>query len=416
MMNKKAIMLIIIGIIIIMNYLMITSALGVSPGRTTMNYDEGDREVPITIVNSEHKEMTVVIYTRGELGPYITLETQTTTLKADEETKTIQYKTRLPKELSPGRHVGEIVIMEIPKESIKTEDGKEIIILDQQAVSATVAVVSQLQVYVISPGKYLEATIDIVTEGAGEGIARIIIPVTNQGKLGIGSAKATVDIYTALNEKVATLTTNEQSLESLERKEIFAEWNYKSEGMLPGKYRAVATINYDGETAYADKNFDIGSRNLDIESIIISNFKIGEIAKFNILVNNNWNEQISDVNVQIEVYNDAGQVMADFKSANYELKELAKTTIVSYWDTTGVEVGTYEGKLTLKYGDRISERPIKVTVKNNGIEVEGFTGTAIFPKAKLLSTTNILIGVVLLLVIINGIWFYLFLKKKKRMN
>ncbi|MEK6918588.1 MAG: hypothetical protein AABW73_00975 [Nanoarchaeota archaeon] len=414
--KKYSKLLLTITIIVMMLVLLKNvSAIGISPGRTTINFEPNlEKDVSLTIINTDKKTMTVVLYARGELKDYVQLSSQSVQFSEGEETKTVNYKIRLPSNIEkPGLGTAEIVALEVSKETkIKTPDGEEIIVIDSPAINARIAVISQLHVYSVHPGKYLDAGLDVINTDEGE--VKFIIPITSRGKIGIGEAQTTIDIYTSLNQKVATINTNKESLESQQTKELYATWKYNKEEINPGKYRAVATTTYDGETAYSDKDFEIGNKNLEIESITINNFKLGEIAKFNILVNNEWSEPVKDVNVQMQVYNEQGQTMADFTSQNYNVEGLTKKELVSYWDTVGVKSGTYKGKLILKYEDKIIERTIEVTISNNAIEVAGFTGKAIFPSTTKWNTQNVLIGIVILLVIINAVWFFLFLRKKKK--
>src|SRR3989338_7575247 len=340
----RSLILLVICVFIVLILTLNASAIGVSPGRTTLNFEPGlVKNIGLTVINAEKKAMTVVFYVRGELKEYVKLSQQSAVFAEGEEIKSLIY-------------------------TIIGDDGK----------------------------------------------ARFLIPVTSQGKLGIGSAKATIDIYTSLNEKVATIETNSLSIESQERKELFAEWDYGSAGINPGKYRGVATITYDGQTAYADKEFEVGVKSLYIESIEVNNFRLGEIAKFSILVNNRWASPLKEVSVQMSVYNEKGEVMADFASQNYEIPALSKAEVVSYWDTVGVKEGKYRGKLAVRYEDKFIERTIEIIVSSDDIEVTGFTGKAVFPKKSFFSLQNILIGIVVLLILINAAWFFMFLRKKRK--
>ena len=411
----RSLILLVICVFIVLILTLNASAIGVSPGRTTLNFEPGlVKNIGLTVINAEKKAMTVVFYVRGELKEYVKLSQQSAVFAEGEEIKSLTYTVNLPDSMDkPGVHKTEIVVLEVSKESkIKTETGEEVIVLDSPSVGARLAVISQLYVYVLHPGKYLEAGLDTII--GDDGKARFLIPVTSQGKLGIGSAKATIDIYTSLNEKVATIETNSLSIESQERKELFAEWDYGSAGINPGKYRGVATITYDGQTAYADKEFEVGVKSLDIESIEVNNFRLGEIAKFSILVNNRWASPLKEVSVQISVYNEKGEVMADFASQNYEIPALSKAEVVSYWDTVGVKEGKYRGKLAVRYEDKFIERTIEIIVSSDDIEVTGFTGKAVFPKKSFFSLQNILIGIVVLLILINAAWFFMFLRKKRK--
>jgi hypothetical protein len=375
------------------------SAIGVTPARTTLDFAPNlEKEVSFSVINSEHKDMSVIIFVKGDLNSSVTLKQTYADFAASEESKQFSYSVKLPEKIElPGRHEAEIVVLQMPKD---LKAGAAV-------VGATVAVVTQLYVNVPYPGKYLESSLAVVE---AEGEARFIVPVINRGKLDIVSAKATIDVYSAANEKIATIDSDEKEVKSAERKELYASYN----GLNPGKYRAVATITYDGETTSTEQIFSIGEKKLEIETIEVRGFSLGEIAKFNILVNNKWGEEFKEVYVEMLVYNNEGQTMADVKSASYDVPALSKKEIVSYWDTAGVKVGKYPGKLIIKYGDKQDERNIDVNVDINNIEITGATGLAVFPEKAGANLQTILIIGVIVLVIINGIWFYLYFKKKKK--
>lgn len=399
--NKIGICIIAIIIFILIN-LNYVSSLGITPGRTTINFEPGlEQEVSFSILNSESKDMSIVFYIQGELNNSIELEQGFVEFSSKEDAKSFKYKVRLPDKFDkPGLHAGEIVALELPKD---LKQGGSV-------VGATVAVVTQLYVYVPYPGKYIDLDANIIEAGPNQTTTFIVAGIS-RGKLDIVKAKAIIEIYTGLNQLVDRLETEEIGILSGERKELVVKWDTN---VNPGKYRAKITMVYDNEITSIEKIFSVGEMKLEIEQIVVKDFNLGEIAKFNILVDNTWSQEIKDAFVNILVYNNENEIMADFKSPNYNIAGLSKEEMVAYWDTGGVKKGTYDGKLILKYGEEQSERNVKIKITSTSIEVMGaVTGHAIIP-GRAVSTTTLLIILVSVLVAINIIWFVIFLRKKKK--
>jgi len=399
MKTKLLFMLVFILIVLTMQNV---SSIGITPGRTTINFESGlSKEVSFSIVNSEHKDMSVVFTVRGDLADSVTLTQAYAEFLSTEETKTFSYFVNLPDKIEkPGLYETEIVALEMPKD-IK-EKGT--------FVGATIAVVTQLRVYVPYPDKYLEGEVNVMDS---DGKTMFFIPVVSRGKLDIVNVKAVIDIYTGLNEKIASIESDTKSLNSLERKELVAEWDAN---VNPGKYLAVVTIIYDNEVLKLEKEFNVGEMALEILEINVRDFRLGEIAKFDALVENKWANDLKDVYLNILVYNDEGEIMADFKSPTYDIPALSKSEMVSYWDTGGVHEGTYDGKLILKFGEESKERNIQMKITDDSIEVIGLTGHVVVRERGTFDLTNILVIVIILLIVVNIIWFVVIkrIMKKKR--
>jgi hypothetical protein len=164
-----------------------------------------------------------------------------------------------------------------------------------------------------------------------------------------------------------------------------------------------------------EKQFNVGQRLLELQGIEVNDFSLGEIAKFEILVENKWSDAIVGTFAQMLIYNTKGDVMADFKSATYDIPPLEKALMVAFWDTAGVGQGTYDSSVLLNYGEKTQQQDLKLEVKNNEINVIGVgyvisreDGGGIFGGSTL---TIVLITVISVLVIINLLWF-LFLRKR----
>jgi len=389
-MNKKF-------LILLLGVFMISSvcALGVTPARTTVDFAPSlNTQVSFEVLNSEGKDMNLVLAVQGELAEYINLPTTSAFISANEGSKTFTYNVNLPERLDPGNHMGEIVVLELP-------GGGE---TSEAYVRATLAVITQLQVYVQYPGKYANSKMTIINAD-GNGDVTFIFPVVSAGEFDLTSVKANVDIYNKLNEKVASFNTQEISVPSGEKKEIVHKWGAD----VPiGEYRAVASLIYDEGTLNFEGTFSVGSQELELQDIIVEDFSLGDIAKLEMLVENKWSEPISGVYIETKIMNGRGEIVSDFKSASYDVEALAKQVFVSYWDTAGVLVGDYETEVSIKYGDKSSTQSLEFQVEKNDLTIVGLGYVISAEKGGGMDTLIIvLIIVIVVLVLINIIWFFL---------
>jgi len=396
-MKNKFIFIFLAGILlVVLLSLPRATSLGMTPGRTTIDYQQGlEKEVAFSVLNNEHKNMQVLLMVQGELNDSVTLFDSLVEFSASEESKQFKYKVKLPDRIAkdPGLHTAEIVALEIPKAGA-----------GGTYIGATVAVVSQLHVQVPCPGKCIEADLNVF-DAEENSTATFIVPVINRGKLGIGEVRASIEIYTPLNQKIATVETDYYPLEPGKRTELTGKWEVN---VPRGDYLAKVTVFYDGESKAFEKKFSVGTQALTIESILVNNFQLGEIAKLQILVENKWNQELKSVFANLLVYNKDNQVMADVKSAAEDIPPLTKKELLAYWDTVGIEEGIYDGKLMVVYGEKSADKNLVLKVSENSLDITG-VGYAIRPKGgKGVNITTILIVIVILLLVVNLAWFIFF--------
>lgn len=370
--------------------------LGISPGRTSVEFDKPmEKDYQFTLLNNEHKEMQVFLMVRGELNQSVKMFDSIVEFMPSEESKVLNFKLNLQGNLQkePGLHTAEIVALEVPKAGG-----------DGSFVGATVSVVSQIHVFVSCPGKCVETDLSVFDAETG-GLASFVIPVINRGKVGICDLRAVIDIYTSLNEKVDSVETNYKSLEPGERTELVGKWNVS---VNSGDYLAKVTLFYDGESVEIKKPFSVGDKSLTIESILVNSFRLGEIAKLRILVENHWSDSVGGAYANLIVYDSDNQAMADIRSASEDIPALSKKELIAYWDTVGVGEGEYSGKLMVKYGERSTDKNLVLKVSEDSLEVFG-VGYAIRPEGT--EGTNIifiLIVLVVLMLVVNLAWFVFF--------
>ena len=192
----RKLMFLLIGIFMISS----VCALGVTPARTTLDFEPGlSRSVGFQILNSGNEDMKVVFSAQGELAEYISLDVAEASISAAEGSKAFNYNLNLPSELTPGLHTGEVFAMQLP--SGPTSEGSQIL--------ATLAVVTQVYVYVPYPGKYANAKMYVYGANVG-GDVKFVIPVISAGEFDLTSVRANVDIYNKLGEKVTSSTFDHQ--------------------------------------------------------------------------------------------------------------------------------------------------------------------------------------------------------------
>lgn len=399
-MNKRNFNFVLAGLILIVLFSSV-SALGITPGRTTIDYSSGlEKIVDFSVINSDAKDINLVVLIQGELNQSVSVSEVAFKISASETEKKLSYKIRMPQNLEPGLHTAEVVVIQLPEKS-ETSDA---------FMGAAMGVSTQIHVNVPYPGKYAEAALNIIGPDQ-DGIIHFAIPVISRGNLDLVKVKAVIDIYSALNEKVETLATSEVGILSGERKELAVKWNPT---VLPGKYRAVATLIYDEQTKTLEKEFNVGQRTLSIESIEVNDFRLGEIAKFEILVENKWGEPIRNAFAEMFVYDNTGKVMAEIKSPNYDVNPLEKALMIAFWDTGGVRVGTYNSELFLRFGQESAQHELKLEVSERNINVVG-VGYVISDSEEgggnMENIVVILITVVVILILLNVIWFVALRKK-----
>jgi hypothetical protein len=398
-MNKR-IFVLILGMILLIQSV---DGLGITPGRTGIKYVPGiEEEVSFTVLNSGNEDIDLVVLIQGDFNESVSVSEVSFSMTKEEKTKELRYKVKIP-ELTPGSHIAEIVIVQLPGKSPTSE----------AFVGAVVGVVTQAHIFVPFPGKYAEASMNVI--GPEDGKVTFVIPVLNRGDLDIVRAGSEIDIFSSLNEKIATVNTNEVSIPAGSKREIVATWDSKS--VDPGPYRAVATVLYDEDVIKIEKEFNVGKRLLELNGVEVNDFTLGEIAKFEMLVENKWGDPIRNAYAQMLVYNEKEEVMADFKSQTYNLEPLSKILMTAFWDTDGVKKGTYDSSMFLRYGKNSEQKDFKLEVKDKEINVIG-VGYVISEtssgSAESSGLVTILIIVVVVLVLINLVWFLVLRKKLSR--
>jgi hypothetical protein len=381
-------------------------ALGITPGRTTLNYEPGvEKEFNISVVNSERSDIDLVVLVQGDMNNSVHLSESAFKMRSVDEEKKISVRFDMPQELAPGNHKTEVIVVQAPKGPANSNE-------ENTFFGATLGVVSEIVVLVPYPGKYLDIGVSVVGPN-DDGEIKFVLPVINRGLENIGLARAVIEIFDSKNNKLATVDTNQLPVLSSEREELIAKWDASNASF--GNYNMIANIYYDNESTNLERYFTIGEPLLELKEIKVNEFKLGGIAKFEMTVQNKWNENISTYSEML-VYNENGGVIADFKSSEVNVPALGKQTLVAYWDTAGIGKNTYDSSVALIYNQKSTEKKFKLEVGDNNINIVGVG--YVISKTSALAEGNafivVLVVVIVVLIIINALWFLYFRKKLVR--
>jgi len=376
------------------------NALGISPARKIVDFEPGlEDEIELKIINTGNEETKLVIYVEGEMADLVELEDYELNFLPGEESKTIKYKFKLPEEIdTPGDHDIEIVVREVPLGEV----------ISDTMIGSSVAVVHQLKIKVPYPGKYAIADLKVIETGRTDQVNFVVV-VHNLGLEKIENANARIDVFNANSKnKITELRTELFSIDVGEDLEIPSIWNKDVEF---GEYYAKLIVTYDGKVTEAVRELSVGERLVNILSIYTKGFKLGEIAKFNILLENLFPEKIYDTYTTFLI-SDKGVELADFKSVTEDIEGYSKKELTAYWDTEGIDIGEYDVKIGLHYEGGHIELDMKTKVLKDNIIFEGLTGAVISDSPG--GNKNFFIGAIVIFVLTSLFWVYYFKFRKKK--
>ncbi len=375
-------------------------AIGITPGKSTLDFlNTREQKVDFKILNNEHKDMKVVLYTEGELKDLIKLKDEEIRLKSSDNEFLSSYNIKIDKDLiKPGTHSAKIIALDVNENS---NSGT--------SVGLSVAVASLLFVRVPYPNKYVEPDFYMLGENIDQEI-RLFVPVTNLGSEKISSTSAVIDIYDANDSKIASVNTESKSLDRMEKRELVSSWH---SNVKPGKYYAVIKVNYDGNNIEIKKKFDLGYVILDLIGISVKDFKIGGIAKFNIVIENKVNYPLDDVFASMKIVDSEGDNVGDIKSPITVLSPGKKSSVYTFWDTEGIKPGRFSSDLKINTKDKELQRRLEMLVKDNAIDIN-IVGYVIKSNESSNSVKLVKPGAIVLLFIIILLFINIYIKKRKR--
>lgn len=319
----KLILLIILTLFLVYE----SAAIGISPSNREVYFEPGtEKSLSFHIINNENKNMSASLDVSGEMAGHIKLNQTLVNLTDTQEKKRVQYTINMPYELEPGTWQARITAKE------ETQSDAEI--------SASMSVVSEVDIVAVHDGKYLDAGFD--AEGGGSMIF-FTIDLKNQGNQDIEEAYADIGIYDQGN-LIREYKTNKTSIASFSKSRIAAA--YPSAGP-EGAYEARARINYDGGKITANDSVSIGDMKIEIMNFSYNLLQSGTY-KFDINLFSNWNRNISDAVLEIKT-GDSSMRSAPFTVSPGKTEKVELFLESPSYFTDGLQFNISFGDDSIKY-------------------------------------------------------------------
>lgn len=335
-------------------------SIGVTPARKVITFEPDLKaELVQKAVNNDKKNMSIVIYARGELEKNIRIIDSLLKMAANEGTADFRYEVSLPHAFEkPGLHSAEIVLMELPKEFGSSEEA---------TISAIGSVVSDFYVRVPFPDKYAEAKAIIETPSIDKPV-RFVILASNYGNQKIVKAKATIAVLGATYEQIGEAATQEAEIGIGQQAQFIGEWSDAT--INPGLYHARITFEYDGKSITLEENFKVGDLSVEITDLRSDKFQLGSIAAIDIYLKNRWNSPIKNVYGILSATDREGTEYAKVTTAATDLETLGTGKLTAYWDTRDIPAGAYNLNVELHYEGRTTAKLIKANLNIDSLRTD----------------------------------------------
>ncbi|MFH1649848.1 MAG: hypothetical protein ABIA93_04825 [Candidatus Woesearchaeota archaeon] len=401
-----------VGIVLFILLISISAvhAVGVAPAHTNIDFKAGESVTrSFSAVNTKDGDMDILVYAQGELAKSITFERNTYHLSPKGEAE-VRFTVTMPSNLTdPGSHQAKIYVVEVPKERQVVVIGDEVQIIGGAQVTATVGVAHQVAVSVPYPGKYVQGKLYVNNADPGQPLI-FTVGVINLGKEDISNVSARIKVFGATYEELGEVRTDSISLAQGKEGKIVAGY---SGDLHPGTYKATAYIDYGRRVITIDKTFNVGSKLVKIKDLTVGDFRLGAIGKLDVLVENNWNEDMKGVVGEFDVSKDGKQV-STMKSPPTDVPALGESTVTGYWDTAGLGIGDYDINVKVAYGDTSSERLFPTYVGADKITVRDTLTARATGGQSGGSSTSLLVWAVLVLIVLNIVGIFIFLRMRKK--
>jgi hypothetical protein len=359
----------------------LTGALGVSPGRKTVDFiPNGSLELELDVINPEPDEAWVTLSAAGDIKEMIFLEETDLYLRPGDFRTPFKILFKFPSEMTPGLHSGSIIIT--PRTAPNPEG----------MLSAFVTPVILLYVKVPYPSKYADVSIYVVSVDEGTPVP-IYLQLDNIGSEDIMSAGANIEIFGPKGDPLASLVAGPASIEKGAFLKIMAS---PSPILRRGDYIAKISAYYDDYNESFISNFSIGEPLIRIRELKTRKLAYGQINKVLFSVRNEWNKELA-----AKGFIDINGIQSEMPS--FSLKADEEKELTGFLDTTGLPKGEYNLTITLAYASQIKSEKFPVVIVDKAQAL---------PSAPL-SAPLLFIGAILLLIAVI-IVIVLFVKKKSK--
>jgi hypothetical protein len=374
-MKIRHVLITILSLILFSN---LTLGLGIAPVQHYEIFESGNSKAMSFIVfNNENKDMAISVSAKGDLEEYIKFNQNEYVLKKSDDSLTVNYMLNYPIELPPGAHYVDLIVSENP-----SGDSSTVVALQSQIL--------KLRIQVPHDGDYAQAKMLIISAGNN---VKFDINMYNFGVNDI-TADAIIDIYDD-NHKVKSLRIDPKIIYSMKEDTLTGNSNLDA-----GNYIAKVLVYYERETIKLEENFFVGDRSIKILGMTVNNFQKDEIAKINLLLQNNWVDPIDNVKGEIVIYKDNKKI----ETIPTETFTIDKTKdLFTFWNTKGMAKGKYNAKATFYYDSTSTSKDLEIIVGGEDKETSAKT---VDDKSELslFSKVFFYVGILLFLMLVYLLW------------
>jgi len=248
------------------------------------------------------------------------------------------------------------------------------------------------------PGTFIEADL-LITGPDQNNNVHFTVPIFNRGN-DLDTVSGIIAIVEPSDNVFDSIATSSRSFKAQEQGKIVGSW-----AGVHGSYRARATISFDSGSLVVGNVFSVGTAVLEITDIRAGLFTLGEIARFDVTIESRWNDVVGATATMTVV--DGDQEIRQYVSPSFGVPVNDEAVIPLFWETAGIEEGSYELRVSLEYEGKITESSYPLHVNKNSIVIGDVTRAEfdinLIPYA---------VGIVLMLVVIAG---YLYWRRKKEL-
>jgi hypothetical protein len=243
------------------------------------------------------------------------------------------------------------------------------------------------------------------------GGVRFVAPIFNKGAEDVLGAKILLNV----KDKSGKLIEKIEDVQDIivnGKKEFRTIWHVN---VKQGNYNAKLFVNYGAEITESEEiYFVVEGEKILLEDLVVNDFELGSVAKFEISLKNIWDENVDNVYAELEVYDSNGNLVEIFVTNKKNLKTGENILLEGYWDTLNVIEGNYNTRVIVRYGDRLLDRNFETIVTKESIKTSiNIAGKSVtFVEGGRSLTWTIIISLVVL-TIINLLWFMHFGRTKR---
>lgn len=321
--------------------------IGIGPADTVIEFQPGlEKTFSNIVINNGNEWVEATIYVKpGPLSGYVMLPDNLMVNVPPGGRASFGYTLRLPAELpTPGFNDLFVGVAEGSRAA--------------GTFSVATAATTRLRVFVPYPGKYAEISFSAASSDVGKPVA-FTVDISNKGTSQLDSVSGTIDILQD-GAKLDSLQIEPFSLNLSESRQVSIKW---AKGKKAGSYKAIAMINYDGQSKQFEQQFRIGEEKVKIINITDS-AEPGRINRLTVIAESQWSSVIKDAHAEFAIsHNGTNDKIA---SLAQDIQPWSSWAFDAYWDTSGVEKGSYRAKASIHYSGKVEEKDFIINVRAPG--------------------------------------------------